>query len=425
MSERILITGTGIVCASGGDPETVWDAVCAGRSGIAPIRSWDASAMSCTSAAEVTELGPRDLVPERKTHKLLRRTDFLGLYAAERAIEHAGLGEYGDGLEGAAHEEFVDGTGVFAGAGGASYESQYEFFPALSVAAGDMRTFGREVGAAVHPMWLLRSLPNNVLCHVGIRNGFKGPNACVTNHCVSGALALTDAMDALRAGHADRAVAVAHDAPVEPQVIQGYYELGLLTAEVPRPFDAVRNGCVLGEGAAAVVVETAAAAEERGATVLGELLGGACTTEAEGLIGIRDDGDGLARAIELALEDARLGPADVGFVIAHGNATRLSDASEAAALRRVFGPDVPPVTALKWAFGHTLAACALTDAVVAVLALQDSVVPGIATLGAIDPDLEALPVSADHQSPRPGAALLLSRGFAATNAALLVGTVKA
>ena len=112
---------------------------------------------------------------------------------------------------------FNDRTGVFVGSGGGAYQNQYDFFPLLTAAQGDLRTFGSELSATVNPMWLLRTLPNNVLCHIGIRYGFKGPNACVTHHSVSGTLAIAEAAAAVRAGEADRAVAVGHDAPIEPQ----------------------------------------------------------------------------------------------------------------------------------------------------------------------------------------------------------------
>ncbi len=420
MSERIVVTGSGVVCAAGGSPAAVWDAIRGGRSAIAPIQGWNATALSASSAGEVTELGPRDLVPERKTHKLLRRTDFFGLYAAERAIEEAGLAAYREGLGPEAEEAFADGTGVYAAAGGATYQSQYDFFPLLSAAGGDLRTFGRDAGAEVHPMWLLRTLPNNVLCHVGIRNNFKGPNACVTNHCVSGALALTEAKDALRRGYAERAVVVGHDTPIEPQTVYGYQQLGLLAETELRPFDADRTGSVLGEGAAAVVLETESSAAERDADVLAELLGTACTTEAEGLLGIRNDGDGLERAIEAALDDAAITASDVGLVVAHGNGTRRSDASEAAALDRVFGSDVPPVTAFKWSFGHMIAAAGMIDTVLAALALREGVAPGIATFRDVDAEFTSLPVSREPQASRGGIALVLSRGFAGTNGAVLL-----
>ena len=267
-------------------------------------------------------------------------------------------------------------------------------------------------------MWLLRTLPNNVLGHIGIRHGLKGPNACITNHSVGGTLAVIEAMEALRHGEADRAVAVGHDAPIEPQMVLYYHRLGLLASEALRPFDARHDGSLFGEGAGALMLETEASAARRNAPVLGEVLGGGYACEAEGLVAIRDDGDGVARAIAQALDDAQLRPADVGMIVAHGNGTRQSDASEAAAIRGVFGAAMPPVTAFKWAFGHLIAAAGIVDAVLALAALKRRVVPGIATLSRLDPECGGLAVSAAPQAPRSDVALILCRGFAGTNAAL-------
>ena len=171
-----------------------------------------------------------------------------------------------------------------------------------------------------------------------------------------------------------------------------------------------------------MVLETEAAASERNATVLGEVLGGGYAGEAQGLLAIRDDGDGLARAIEQALADAKLQPGDIGMIVAHGNGTPQSDASEAAALRRIFGAggDAPPVTAFKWAIGHLIAAAGIIETVLALAALRRGVVPAIATLANLDPDCAGIRVSATVQKPRSNTALILCRGFAGTNAALIV-----
>ncbi len=269
-------------------------------------------------------------------------------------------------------------------------------------------------------MWLLRTLPNNVLGHIGIRHGLKGPNACITNHSVGGTLAVIEAMEALRHGEADRAVAVGHDAPIEPQMVLYYHRLGLLASQALRPFDARHDGSLFGEGAGALMLETEASAAGRNATVHGEVLGGGYACEGEGLVAIRDDGDGVARAIREALADAGLAPADVGMIVAHGNGTRASDNSEAAAIRAVFGSDAPPVTAFKWAFGHLIAAAGIVDAALALAALKRHEVPGVATLARLDDECAGLPVSAAPQLPRSDVALILSRGFAGTDAALLV-----
>jgi len=272
----------------------------------------------------------------------------------------------------------------------------------------------------VNPMWLLQTLPNNVLGHVGIRHALKGPNACITNHSVSGMLAIIEAAQALRHGEADRAVAVGHDSPIEPQTILYCHRVGLLAEDTIRSFDARRDGSVFGEGAAALVLETEASAAERGAPVLGEVLGSGCSDDALGLFAIREDGGVLAEAIGAALDDANLGPQDVGMIVAHANGTRQSDASEADALLHVFGPEVPPVTGFKWAFGHLIAASGIIETTQALLALRARTVPGIATLGELDSAFASLPASASPRSPRSDVALVISRGFGGTNAALLV-----
>jgi 3-oxoacyl-[acyl-carrier-protein] synthase-1 len=193
-----------------------------------------------------------------------------------------------------------------------------------------------------------------------------------------------------------------------------------MTEGALRPFDAGRSGSAMGEGAAALLLETEGSAAARGATALGEILGSGSASEGEGLLPIRDDGEGLARAIALALDDAGLGAGEVGMIVAHGNGTRSGDASEARALQAVFGAAPPPVTAFKWAFGHLLAASGIVELVVGLAALHERTVPGIATLQRIDPACAGLPVSTAAQAPRSDVALVLSRGFGGTNAALLV-----
>ncbi len=419
-TRRVLITGTGAVCAAGMAPDEILDAVVAGRSAIAPIAQWDTTGWPCRIAAEIADFNPRALVDDRKLHKLIRRTDLLGLYAAGRAIECSGIVAHRGTMEAGAAAAYSDRTGVYVGSGGGNYENQYDYFPLFATAGGELPAFGRELANTVNPMWLLRTLPNNVLGHIGIKHGLKGANACITNHSVGGTLAVIEAFEALSTGEADRAVAVGHETPIEPQMVLYYQRLGLLAREALRPFDARHDGSLFGEGAGALVLETAASAAARNASVLGEVLGGGYACEAQGLTSIRDDGDGLARAIATALADAGLVPADVGMIVAHGNGTPQSDISEAAAIRRAFGAAAPPVTGFKWAIGHTIAAAGILETVLALAALARNEVPGIATLASLDPACTGLPVSAGAQKPRSRVALILCRGFAGTNAALVV-----
>ena len=423
MANRALITGAGAICAAGRSSDEIFAAVLEGRSSIAPIASFDTTGFPSHLAGEVTGIELRSLLSDRKLLKFIRRTDVFGIYAAGRAIDDAGATTWRDALaDPDVVVRFNDRFGCFVGSGGGTFDSQYDYFPLMTEAHDDLHAFGEELSANVNPMWLLRSLPNNVLCHVGITHSLKGANACITHHSISGTLALVEALEALRAGEADRAVAIGHEAPVEPQNMLYYYRAGLLSPDGLRAYDTSRNGSIFGEGAAAIVVETERAAAERGAQVLGELLGSGSASEAEGLLAISDDGDGLARAITLALDDAGITAADVGMVVAHANGTRNSDVTEARALVHLFGNGMPPVTGFKWAFGHLLAASGTIETVLALEALRRGVVPGIASLASLDEACAGLNVSRGATEPRSNVALVLSRGFGSTNTALLVRT---
>lgn len=417
-SGGIAITGVSAICGAGRTVESIWNSILAGQSAVAPIGQWDATQWPTRVAAEVQDV--RGLVEDRRLQKMISRTDLFGIYAAGEAIRSSGVIAQRDALDSSATALFNDRSAVFGGSGGGTHRSTYDFFPLLTQAAGDMAAFGRDLDTTVDPMWLLRQLPNNVVCHVGIRSGFRGTNACITNQCVGGAMAVAEAAAAIRENEADRAVAVGHDAPIEPMTMLHYHNLGLLSPNALRPFDRFRAGTIFGEGAGAVMLENTALARERGATVLGELIGSGCVTEASGIVDVVPNGDGLARAINLALKEAGVSRDDVGMAVAHGNGTRNSDASEAAALMHVFGEKPPPITSFKWAMGHSIAASATLDLAVTLKALQEGIVPGIATLNELDPVLGPVPVSSTAQRPHSPLALICSRGFGGMNVALLV-----
>ncbi len=419
-TDSIVFTGAGAVCGAGLSPEEIFEAVVAGRSAISAMGTWDASKWAVTVAADVKGVDNRKLVEDRKLHKLLSRTDLFGIYAGDSAVKSSGLAAVRQALPASDVAHFNDRSGVYVGSGGGTYQSSYDFYPAFTAAGGSLPAFGGEAMTSVNPMWLLKNLPNNVLCHVGIRNSLKGPNACIMNQCVSGSLAVAEAAAGIREGEADRSVAIGHDAPIEPETVLYYHRFGLLDTEALRPFDRRRRGTVFGEGAAGLVLERAPDAGKRGAAVLGEYLGFGCVSEATGIVDVRPDGDGVRRAIQIALADANLKPEQVGMIVAHGNGTRASDASEAAAIRAVFGANPPPVTGFKWCIGHAIAASGLLDLTLALLALRKNIVPGIPTLAEVDPELSPLPVSAQAQPPRTNIALVVCRGFAGMNVAILV-----
>ncbi|MDH5287743.1 MAG: 3-oxoacyl-ACP synthase [Betaproteobacteria bacterium] len=417
---RVLVTGSGAICGAGASPAAIVDAAIAGRSAIAEVASFDASGWPRRLAAEVTDYNAAKLVGDRKLLKLIRRSDVFGIYACGEALAQAGYDAHRQSLDEAAQADFAEQTGCYVGSGGGAFNVNYDYFPLMAEARGDMGAFGRELASTVNPMWLLRTLPNNVLCHVGIRHGLKGPNGCITNHTTSGMLAAIEGAEAIRDGEADRVVSAGHDAPIEPQTMLYYHRCGLLAASALRPFDARRDGSLLGEGAAALVLESEASAAARGAQPVGEYLGGGVACEGEGLLNLREDGDGAARAIEAALADAGLRAGDVGLIVAHGNGTPLSDRSEGAALRRVFGASMPPVTAFKWATGHPLAASGILDVTLGLEAARRRLAPGIATLESPDPACAGVSVARETRAVASDVVLVVCRGFGGTNAAVLL-----
>lgn len=415
----IVFTGLGAVCGAGKTVDEIFDAIMNGRSAIAPITQFDASRWPVRVAAECN-VDNRTLVADRKLHKSISRTDLFGLYAADMAVQQSGLPAHREKMDAALVPKFNDCSGIISGSGGGNYHSSYDYLPLLTAAKGELQQFGRELGNTVNPMWLLKNLPNNVLCHVGIRHNFKGTNTTITNQCAGGIMAVAESAAAISAGEADRMTAIGHDSPFEPETVFHYHQLGLLSDDTLRPFDRDRRGTVFGEGAAAVVLEKSDDAKSRGAKILGEFLGSGCVNEATGILDVRPDGDGVNRAIEIALADAKISRGEIGMIVAHGNGTRASDASEATGIRRVFGDKIPPVTGFKWACGHLIAASGITDLVLTLAALQKKIVPGIATLNSPDPEIAPLPISQAAQTPHGDCALVICRGFGGMNVALVV-----
>jgi 3-oxoacyl-[acyl-carrier-protein] synthase-1 len=199
---KIVVTGSGAVCAAGMDPAAVLASVRSGKTSVGPIRQWDTTGWPTHDAGEVADFNARALVEDRKLHKLIRRTDLFGLYAAGRAIASSGILAHRDQLDDATVAAYNDRTGVYVGSGGGNYQNQYDYFPLMTTAHGSLPAFGEELASTVNPMWLLRTLPNNVLGHIGIQHRLKGPNACITNHSVGGTLAVIEATEALRNGEA-------------------------------------------------------------------------------------------------------------------------------------------------------------------------------------------------------------------------------
>lgn len=420
---RVFITGLGALTATGESVEATWDAIVSGRHGLDAIKHWDLSTWDCQLGGELKDFQPAKLLPDRKLMKVISRQDVMGINAAVQAVTHSGLLSYRDTLPQA--DTFNDETAVFVGSPGNKYYQQYDFLPLVEKSNGQMPAFAADLFNEVHPMWLLRILPNNVLAYTGITYGFKGVNHNVTNHAVGGMQAVIEAYHAIRTGQAQRAVVVAYDVGTEPQALFYYERLGVLSAKHLQPFDVSHDGTVLAEGAAALVLESEASVNARSAACYGEIIGGGSATEAAGLFTIEAEGGALAKLISRTLENSQLEAKHVGMVVAHANGNKKSDISESHALADVFATHEVPVTGFKWSMGHTLCASGVLDVVLSTQALCQRLIPGVANFKTLAPACKPLNVRATSQSldsSKPYA-VIINRGFASMNACLVIKSV--
>ena len=417
--KRVFVTGRGAVSSSGMNTHAVWDALLTGQSGITEITSADLSAWTYRLGGELKEYQPAKLLPDRKLIKALSRQDVLGIQAAMQAVEDSQILDYRKSLS--APEIFNDSTAIYVGSPGNKYNQQYDFLPLMAKSQKNMYQFAEQLFTEVHPMWLLRILPNNVLAYVGITYEFKGENHNIVNHAVSGMQAILEAYQAIQAGLAERAVVVAYDVGIEPQALFYYERLGVLSARHLKPFDQHHDGTILAEGAAALVLESEASIQARGGRAYAEVLGGRAATEGGGLFTIEAQGAPLKRLLQQTLAEHALTPQDLGFIVAHGNGNPVSDLSEATVLTELLDRAAIPVTAFKWSMGHTLCASGVLDTVLAVEGLHAQLIPGIANLQTLHPACQHLNIAQETRSFSQGShALIINRGFAGMNAALVL-----
>ena len=419
-TNRVFITGLSALTASGESADATWAAVLAGDNGIDQIKQYDLSSWTHNLGGELKNYQPAKMLPDRKLLKVISRQDVLGINAAVQAVQHSQVINYRDTLESA--DVFNDETAVFVGSPGNKYYQQYDFLPLIAKTDGDMKPFATQLFDEVHPTWLLRILPNNVLAYTGITYGFKGVNHNVANHAVGGMQAIIEAYHTIKQGQAERAVVVAYDVGTEPQALFYYEKLGVISAQHLKPFDDKHDGTIMAEGAAALVLESEASAKARGAICYGEIVGGMSATEATGLFSIEEDGAHLASLIQNTLERYQVSSADLGLLVAHGNGNQKSDISEARAFQTVFGDEQVPVTAFKWAMGHTLCASGVVDTVLATQALNAKCVPGIVNLDNLASECSSLNASNKTRSilKNKPYAMVINRGFAGMNACLIL-----
>lgn len=420
MKRRVFITGLSAVSSAGMTKEENWDSLLNGKSHLQEHPSLPAS-FENRMAGFVSEYSPATMLPDRKLLKVISRQDVLGIYAAREAINDSGLLAFRETLSDATL--FNEKTGIYVGSPGNKYEQQYDFLPLLSKTE-NMQAFAANLFDEVHPMWLLRILPNNVLAYIGITWGFKGPNHNVTNHAASGIQALLEAAHAIASGEIERAVVSAYDIGPEPQAMFYYNALGLLSGSEIRPFDKEGNGTILAEGAASVVLESEASMRERGAFAYAEVRGGKTAADATPLFSLEKTGERLTTLLEETLHAYGVKASDLSAIVAHANGNVVSDESEARAFSSILGDENhPAITGFKWSMGHTLAASGLLDTVFAALSMKERTLPQIATLKEPASYATHLNIIREQTSLKDESLMLLvNRAFASIQTAVLLAS---
>lgn len=405
---RVVVTGIGALTPVGHGPDGLWRGVLAERSAVRCIDRFDPTPFPSRIAAQIDDFAPADHLDARRARRLDRFSQ-LAVAAARMAADGARL-PLSDGS--------AASTGVFLGSalGGVAFgEEQHEAYVARGV-------------RGVAPTLALAVFGGAGASNIALDLGVTGPAVGNANSCASGAVGIGQAFHAIRNGELDAALAGGAEAPLAPLTFGAFAMIRVLSqrnedpASASRPFDAGRDGFVMGEGAAVLALEERDLAERRGAPILAEVLGYGASNDAYHMTQPRPDGRDAARAVRLALDDAQLPPAAIEYVNAHGSSTQLNEPAEAAALHLALGEHARriPVSGTKGLYGHALGASGAIEAAIGVLALQHDTLPGTTNLRELDPACD-LQVLSHARAARIDTLLSTSFGFGGMNAALLIG----
>lgn len=407
MKRRVVITGIGIISPLANQRESSWTAALAGTSGVGHITKFDPTQFSTQIAAEVRGFDPVPFI-ERKEIKKLDLFSQYALAASQEAWEHAGITDF---------NHYRAGCILGIGIGGLA---QIERFHQIYLESGP-----RRISPFFIPMMIGNLGPGNV----AIRYGLKGVNYTTTSACTSSTHALGESYRMIRDGLQDIMVSGGSEAAVTPLGVGGFCALKALSTRnddpthASRPFDRDRDGFVLGEGAAILVLESLEHAEKRGATPLAELVGYGFSCDAYHITAPSEDGEGARNCMSMAMEDAGLAPVEIDYINAHGTSTEANDVTESRAISTVFGARAQNgllVSSTKSVTGHLLGAAGAIEAAFSILALRDQVAPPTMNLDNPGEGCTLDYVPNKSRKAKLTAALSNSFGFGGTNASIIV-----
>jgi 3-oxoacyl-[acyl-carrier-protein] synthase II len=410
---RVVITGLGCVTALGDSTDALFAALCAGKSGISDIESFDVSAFSVRFGGEIKNFDPTKHIEQRQAKRMDRFTQFA-VVAACQAVDDSGLDFSKEDL-------FRSGVIVGTGIGGIK-EIEQQHLRLLHKGPGKLSPF-------CVPRLMANAAGGNIAIHYGLR----GPNFCVSSACASGTHAIGEAFCNIIAGRSDVVITGGSEAALTPVGLASFCAAKSLStrndnpATASRPFDKDRDGFVLSEGAAVLVLEELDHAKKRGAHIYAELLGYSATDDGYHITAPLPDGAGAATAMQLALADAGVEKEKVDYINAHGTGTELNDIAETSAIRAVFGDHAYKllISSTKGSLGHLLGASGAVELIVCIKAIEESVIPPTVNLENPDErcDLKMDFVPLQARKVAVSVAMSNSFGFGGHNACLVVGKV--
>jgi 3-oxoacyl-[acyl-carrier-protein] synthase II len=409
MKRRVVVTGMGAITPVGNDVATTWRSLIEGKSGTTPITKFDASKFSCRIAAEVKDFNPLDFMDRKEA----KRADPYTQYAvagARQAMTDASLVER-NGMD-------PDRIGVIIGSGIGglkSFEEQHDVY--------------RERGVGkISPFFIPMFIADIAAGIVSMQFNAKGPNYATVSACATSAHAIGDAYRTIQYGDADVMITGGAEATVTPMAIGGFANMKALSERndspetASRPFDATRDGFVMGEGAGILILEELEHALARGAKIYAEIVGYGATGDAYHLTAPAPDGEGAQRAMKRALKDANLEPKDIQYINAHGTSTPANDFNETRAIKAVFGEHAKSVnvSSTKSATGHMLGAAGAVEAIVSALVVGNGVIPPTINYQTPDPELDLNYTPNTSVERKVNAVLSNSFGFGGHNTTLAI-----
>lgn len=407
---RVVVTGMGVVTCTGVGVDAMWDSLRSGRSGISMIEHFDTTDYPTKFAGYIKDFDASEVIDRKEARRMSRFQQFA-MVAADEAMREAGLEEIDD--------ELAPRAGVIVGSGIGGLGTMEEQ-TALLLERGPSR---------ISPFLVPMMIVDLAAGHISIRYGLRGINYAPVSACATGNHALGEAFEVIRRGDADVVVAGGFDAGVSALGVAGFSAARALSTRnddpqgASRPWSASRDGFVIAEGGAVLVLEEYEHAKARGANIRAELTGYGASADAYHVTAPVPDGNGAMRSMEMALVKAGLAPADVDYINAHGTSTPVGDLAETNAIKRVFGTDAPLVSSTKSMMGHMLGGAGAAEAAACVLAIENGLIPPTINLTDQDPECDLDYVANAARETEVGVAMSNSFGFGGHNATLIFSRV--